>query len=447
MAGGAVVLVLGQVWLRYATAGLTHQTATTLWAVAPLVLGLGGMTGLFLIAATRLGRVDATRGAVAMVLVAGLAMRLVWLGAPAPLEDDYKRYLWDGAVVAHGLDPYRHPPATFGAGRQVPAGYEAVAAAGQETARAANFPELRTIYPSVAQAAFALAHILAPFDVDGLRAVFIAAELTGAMAAMAVLGALGASPLWAALYWCNPTMVYTLVAIAHVDALLPVLVLGALLASMRGRTMVAAGLIAAGAGVKIWPLLLAPLVLWRARHQPMRMLAAASVLAAALAVATGPLLLSALEPASGLAAYSAHWSNNNAIYAWTAWGTNALFGETGQRGLRLFLALTAGGIAVWLALRDDRTARGLAGSFLAIAALTFYLSPAEFPWYTAWFLPLAAVVRNWPLLLASALIPVYYLFFPLWAAQQGDLFFFGVGFLHALPVLGWLAFERQRERT
>ena len=105
------------------------------------------------------------------------------------------------------------------------------------------------------------------------------------------------------------------------------------------------------------------------------------------------------------------------------------------------------GLTLGLALRQRRPGEDLAVGALVLSAAIFYLSPAQFPWYTVWFLPLAAVLRCWPLLLASAVIPVYYLFFPFWASGLGDLFFYGIGFLHALPVLVWIAVDTLRSRS
>jgi len=79
---------------------------------------------------------------------------------------------------------------------------------------------------------------------------------------------------------------------------------------------------------------------------------------------------------------------------------------------------------------------------MVLAASIFYLSPAQFPWYGVWFLPFAAMLDCRPLLLAAALLPVWWLYHPMHAAGLGGLFHNGVAALHALPVLGWLALRR-----
>jgi len=44
----------------------------------------------------------------------GIVFRAMFLGSTPIYEDDWNRYLWDGAVTAQGINPYTFPPdATF----------------------------------------------------------------------------------------------------------------------------------------------------------------------------------------------------------------------------------------------------------------------------------------------------------------------------------------------
>ncbi|MGF1651130.1 MAG: hypothetical protein ACFCUN_11845 [Hyphomicrobiaceae bacterium] len=445
MHGAVVAAVLtgvgSQLILRQVTGGLNHDTAAALTAVLPLIAVLTASTALVLMLGGRLGneRKSSISADLLLILIGGLTMRLVWLGVPPPLEDDYYRYLVDGAAVARGLNPYLHAPEALVDPRVAPAGYEALAETVQGVVQKVNFPDLRTIYPGAAQAAFALAYLIAPMDVDGLRIVFIVAEGLTVWAMLGLITRLGGNPLWVALYWLNPLVAYVLIAIAHVDALVPTFVIGGLYLAAAGSIASACVLIGLGAGVKIWPILLVPLLLWRLRRAPARLVLACFLLGTVLLAVLGPLGLSALTPGSGLTAYASGWSNHNAIYAWTAhWAGLWLGDSVAQAALRSLSAAIVGITALTLAVRSAETPKGLVTASLVVAALVFYLSPAQFPWYLVWFLPLAALVPCWPLLFASVVISSYYLFFPLWAAGQGALYFYAVGFVHALPVLGWL---------
>jgi alpha-1,6-mannosyltransferase len=446
--------------LIWATFGLTHANATSLRAVAPLIVGLGLPAAVGLYFAPLLADITPARLALGIVFAAGLAMRLIWFTVPAPLEDDFNRYMWDGAVMARGLNPYTVAPADYFEAPP-PAGYSRMNAvlAGPlaETSRTVlkgiNFPDVRTIYPTVAQIGFAIGHWLAPLKLNGLRFVFLMAELATFVLLLHLLATMAHSPLWSTLYWWNPLAAFATIGIAHVDALVPPFVLGALAMAHVRRFEGAVALLALGAGVKIWPVMLVPLIVAPMLLQQRRLVTVCLVFGATLAFAVGPLLLSTLQPGSGLSAYASGWSNHNAFYAWATELIALLPGEyaTWQRLLSASLALVtlvvAGLVALRITPRAGRPAPAmehLVTGALIIAATVFYLSPAQFPWYAVWFLPLAALVRSWPLLLASATLPLYYLFFTLWESGRGNNFFYGTSFLHALPVLGWLAWDWSR---
>lgn len=443
-----LALVVGVAVTIYATKGLHHGNSSTIASVLPLILPLAVSGAALLLAGPMIVRLPATPFVWAVLIAVGLAMRLLWLGSVPPLEDDYYRYLWDGALVAHGHDPYRYAPSEFLAGNTIPPSHWPLAAQALVILEYVNFNDMRTIYPGAAQAAFALAHWIAPFGLDGLRIVFLGGELATLVLLVTLLRQANASSLWATLYWWNPLAAAMAVGFSHVDALIPPLVLGALLASTSGRPLLALVLIGLGAGVKVWPLMLAPIILWPLRREPRRLLQACLVLGATLLVVLGPVFWSALRPGSGMTAYMGGWANNNAFYAWTvlALREGLGLGDGAERALRLVLAMTTGVVALVQAARGDASLASQSRRFLIVAASVFYLSPAQFPWYALWFLPLAALSGCWPLLLASALLPFYYLFFPHWPMESGRLFFYGIAFIHSVPVLGWLLIETIRSR-
>ncbi len=154
---------------------------------------------------------------VGLVLATGLAMRLLLFGTEPALEDDSYRYLWDGAVVLEGIDLYRFTQEQAFANPEI--GLRDLALDHPaETARV-NHPWLRTPYPPVAQAGFALAALVAPFDADAWRAVVLAGELAALGTLWAVLRSLNRSPLWLALYWWNPLAAREFAGAAHMAAL------------------------------------------------------------------------------------------------------------------------------------------------------------------------------------------------------------------------------------
>ncbi len=451
LCAAAIAIASSQLILVWLAPGLTSATAMTIASVTPLIAGIALPAAICLAATSVLvhsGQRPGSEWLLLAMISLGAFIRLVWLAAPPALEDDFFRYLWDGALLAHGFNPYTHSPAAVVRGladpaSAIPPGILELARQSGDTLANINFSELRSIYPGTAQAAFALAHWLSPFDVNGLRVVFLGAEASTLVLLVALLRSFGASPLWAALYWCNPFPAELLIGAVHADALIPPLILGAVLAAWRERLVGAGVLLALAAGVKIWPVLLAPLMLRNHLARPLRLLLPVAISGLVLGAVLMPVLLSSLEAKSGLTAYASVWWNNNGFFPWAAWGLSNVLPDDVQANtvLRLFVAALAGLIALGVAVRRPADLEDLTGRALIVSAAVFYLAPAQFPWYAAPFLALAAALRVRPLLAASALLPFYYLFFPLWQTGRGAQFIYGAAFIHSVPVFAWLVID------
>ncbi|MEM6354116.1 MAG: hypothetical protein AAF844_00330, partial [Pseudomonadota bacterium] len=120
-------------------------------------------------------RADPARALVTLV-VTGIAMRLVFFASQPILELDYLRYLWDGAAVAAGLNPYAVAPSEAVFGLAGP-DWDAFVASSDGIAERVTYGHLSTIYPPVAQLGFLAAHWIDPWGLAGLRLVFLLAEL------------------------------------------------------------------------------------------------------------------------------------------------------------------------------------------------------------------------------------------------------------------------------
>ncbi|MCU0888936.1 MAG: glycosyltransferase 87 family protein, partial [Rubritepida sp.] len=303
--------------------------------------------------------------------------------------------------------------------------------AGAALHAALPFAHLRSIYPGTAQAGFALAHLLAPFEMLGLRLVMLGGEAATLALMLALLRRAGWPAGRAAIWWCCPLLPVLLIGNAHVDALLVPLLLGAAWAALAGRGALAGVLLGLAVGVKLWPVLLAPLL---ARALPRRAWPGAALgLALAAGVTVAPLLASLAAPDAGLRAYAGQWLVNNAPFAWGRAALGLLV-EQPDAWLRPGAALLGGLAALLVAWRAPPGPAGLLGGMMAIGAVTFYLSPANYPWYALWFLPFAALTAFRPLLLAAVVLPVYWLWFPMDRAGLSGVYNHSLAALHVLPV-------------
>jgi len=128
----------------------------------PLVLFGVTLGGLYLLFVCRLPAGRPGWAVVVWIVGVGLFCRACFFGTTPMLQNDHYRYLWDGGFVAHGFDPYAFSPKQVLEGDGVPPGGLDLARAAYPVVQRINHPEVRTIYPPLAQAAFAAAHRLTP---------------------------------------------------------------------------------------------------------------------------------------------------------------------------------------------------------------------------------------------------------------------------------------------
>lgn len=383
--------------------------------------------------------------ALSLVLISGLIARVILLFSEPALENDYQRYLWDGAVTAHGFNPYQHTPkSVIDGGSAHP--LAAVAEEAGPVLPRINHRELTTIYPPVTQTAFALAYYIEPFSLLAWRGVLLAADSATLGLLLLLLSVLNRSPLWSALYWWNPVVLKEFFNSAHMDGLILPFVLGALYLAIKKRPIWATTSLAFGIGVKIWPVLLLPLI-WRAAITNTRQFWLCVTLFTTLMVLwLAPYVAAGFTESSGTAAYVQRWTINSPLFTTLRGGMRwviATLGfpdqakDLGSLITRALMALTAGIIALKMAVRPITTPQDMMGRALIIVAALVFLAPAIYPWYTLWMAPLLVLTPHLGLLLLFATIPFYYTYFYFAARSTTALYQNGIVWLVWLPVWGW----------
>lgn len=364
--------------------------------------------------------------ALAWILIAGLAMRMVFLDTQPILEDDYNRYLLDGAVTASGLSPYAHTPLEIFEGTTGNAQLDRIASEAGPILERINYPGLGTVYPPVAEAAFALAHWLKPWSLDAWRLVLLV--LDGALCAtlLALLHALGRPLVWVALYWWNPVIIKEFHNSAHMDLLVMLPVAATLLLLVRARPLAAAAALSVAIGAKIWPVLLIPPLARNLASSP-RLLVACLALGAALSAALlAPVALAGLDSTSGFVAYGQSWQANDALFRAIEWLFVTAAGPSGELLARAAVALALTGFALWICRRPAASPEQVCRRVFLITGALLLLSPTQFPWYYGWIAILLPVFPVRGFLVLAATLPLYYAYFHFAARDLGDWFRYGL---------------------
>ena len=383
---------------------------------------------------------------IGFVVVVGVILRLMMFATEPVLEDDYQRYLWDGAVTANGLNPYAVVPADAQSSRQAPE-IVALATKAGPVLRRVNHPDLRTIYPPVAQLAFATAHEIAPFQLQAWRAVCLLFDVATLGLIFLLLGEVGRSLLWATLYWWNPLVLKELFNSAHTEAVLMPLVLCAVYLAVRHRQLASTVVLALAVGVKIWPALLLPLVIRPLLAKPWRLALALILFLLLMVLWTLPVVLAGFDQTSGFVAYAERWKTNSALFPALEGLAEAVLPAVGLddlapgRLVRGMIAVGLAGLALAVAVKPMDGARDIVCRAAVIVGALVLFSPAQFPWYSIWFLVLLPFYPLLGFVVLAVTLPLYYTAFHLMARDQLDLYKDGIVWMIWLPVWGLLLME------
>ncbi len=380
----------------------------------------------YFLAIFTMGRRGST-GTEAMVIIVfvAVAMRVVMLFAPQLSGGDYMRYMWDGAVTAEGVNPYRHSPQQALEGEVDAPRLRGLAERGRDVLEGITHKHLRTIYPPVAQGLFAVAHWISPFKLHGWLIIVACLDAVAALSVLGVLRRAGL-PLWLVLvYLWNPLLVNETWQGGHVDVAVAAFVAAMIWALVSRRVVLAWLLWVLAVGVKLWPAILVFFLVRPALRNPRRGLAGTVLAAGLLALLAVPWMEAFGRGAtSGTVAYAQKWAGG----AWAYHGINYV-ARIIRDGLGLDVsvrfmgrAVTAGIIFAFAALcglLKNADARTLCLRMGTVILLMILLSPMVWPWY---FLPAMAPAAIYPspaVLYFSAALPGLYarweLTHPCWA--------------------------------
>ncbi len=427
--------------------------------VIPLVIMLCA-AGFFYLVAVRSGaEFDMNPRSFVFLLLIGAIMRGAMFFSEPILEDDFYRYLWDGAVTANGLSPYEYSPRqVWVGGANVPDRLGKLAGEWGVARERINHPELKTIYPPVAQGIFAAAYAISPWEIRGLRFIYIIFDvLTLSVLALALVR-LGLPLAFLTIYWWNPLLVKEIYNSLHMDiAALPLVAGGLYVASQRRHVSGIFQLVIA-IGIKLWPLALLPAIFRELVGSLRRLILLLAALCLGFIVLFAPLYLSGLESDAGIVAYLRSWENNDSAFKLLLWSVEFflrllhIHPGHGQFVARLTLPFLVGVWIFYVLRKPALEPGGLFDRGVLIVGGLFLIIPTQFPWYYVWLIPMLPLSPRMPFLILTMLLPLYYLGY-YFAPRGGDFYREYIipwaEFLPAWVLIAreWLAYRRSRHKA
>jgi len=389
------------------------------------------------------------------IFIVGIIARVIMIFSTPILEVDYHRYLWDGAVTANGYNPYEYSPQEFIKGKsneKLPERLRELSINNLETLEKINHPQLKSSYPPVTQAVFAFSNLIKPFSLITWKVVLLIVDIITFFLIYLVLKKLKIPESNLIIYWWNPLLIKEVFNSGHTDIIVFPFLIGCFLLYLSNKYTYSFTALSAAVGVKLWPVLLFPILIrkfipdWK---KSLQYISAFSILTFLILL---PLIISFSDQGSGIEAYSRSWQNNDSLFRLILAVSEFVLPFIGYHpGHGQFISrIVVGCIVVFAILYFTKSkAKDSLDYFktaLIIISFTFFLSPAQFPWYCLWMLPFLTIIPYKPLLLLTALMPLYYLRYYFEPRGQYEFYYQYIVWLEYLPVLAWILYDLIKSR-
>jgi len=354
-------------------------------------------------------------------------------------DNDIWRYVWDGHVWAHGINPYLYAPVDapldgltgesvesekneFIGDEEIFFEESEADAATQDTTKQTektspteipdstdiatievltdgreiwsdirenvNHADVTTIYPPLAQFVFRLSHWLAPGSVLMMKILLVVGELIGISFLGLTLRRLDLPVTGVILYAWNPLMIKVFAGSGHADAILVAVLCATAYFVVRGAKSLAA--IAFGLAIlaKLSPIFLLPFIARRVGW--LRTL----LIGAVVFVGYAPFLSAGQNLFAGFLKFAREWQFNAGAFGLIRFvSENFSVAEPADLARYicgiLFLAIVA-----WLVRRDDLSEKTFVKTAAIVLGVLVVLSPTVMPWYLSWVLPFAILARQ-----------------------------------------------------
>ncbi|MBN2420520.1 MAG: DUF2029 domain-containing protein [Deltaproteobacteria bacterium] len=365
---------------------------------------------VYLAGIIRVSRLSADRRNILIIISASIVFRLVLLPGIPVHENDIYRYMWDGKVAIHGINPYKYAP--------IQASIKPVSSEriydfeklkslrdkDPKSYRRIGFKDIPTVYPPFAQAVFAFSSLLAPGSILLMKFLFALFDAAVIFLLYMILRTMKQNPLYVIVYAWNPLVLKEFANSGHYDALALCCVVAAVYLILKEKYLFSSICLGLGILSRFYPVIFIPFYLLKKQYKAFfasLVVVAAGYLPFLTWGNTGPKAVFA-----GLGTYTQEWTNNGFIYSLIQSGSFYLSDDP-----VMFSRIICGMIFItlWIFIFFNR--QGLIEKMLWAVTALFLISPAGFPWYFCWVIPFLCIYRRFSLIALSGLLIMHYFVF------------------------------------
>ncbi|MFZ1282255.1 MAG: glycosyltransferase 87 family protein [Ignavibacteriaceae bacterium] len=404
------------IYIFFVSGSLTYDaqpdnTKKILFVVQRILIGL-----LFFIAIININKVPIKETWIAWIIFSGLLARVVLIPSSPILEDDFYRYLWDGTVTANGFNPYvQSPQDVLDKNINVPDKILDLAKESGEVINKINHPKIKTLYPALSQLTFAVSYIIFPWSVVGWKFVMLIGDILLLFFLIRILKELKLPIVFISIYWLNPIVLHEFFNTGHYDLFALLFTAISIYYFLKNKYLTSSVMLALAVGFKLWPVLIFPIFLRRLTNQKGKLILNGIVFSLVVIIIFIPVLLAGYDENQGFMKYAANWINNAAFYTLLKDGIE-LFTTT----FKIYYVCAdcvarwiVGGIVfitlLFLIRKPAKNNLDITDKILMIIAISFLISPTQFPWYITWMILPLVFSPKVSLLMYAFLIPLYHL--------------------------------------
>lgn len=331
----------------------------------------------------------------ATILTFAILWRLGMLAAPAILSNDTPRYLWDGRVLAHGYNPYRHAPNDPALEHLRDANWERL-----------DHREVPGVYPPLLMVLFATVAAVSP-KVWWFKVLFMVFDLLTFLFLVRLLRKRQQNESLALIWALNPLVVLEFAGMGHEMSLAILLyVMGLWLWEWK---LTPFGALAFG-GAVLAHLLALPVVVVTLIALRVKVLRLWLWFVLPVALGYACFASAGQELWLGLIHFAGRWQFNGSLFEILApiLDSNSWqqVGEVwiAHRQTKFVSVLLVASLLVWVVRRRVPAVRAA----LLVTGAILLLGSTIHPWYITWLVALAVVEFSLPALLFSACVVVSY---------------------------------------
>lgn len=308
-----------------------------------------------------------------LLLGTGIILRIAFLTVHPVGSPDYYRYVWDGKVEAHGINPYRYAPDD-----------PALTALHTDTLpRLVTYQNMRTIYPPLSEVLFYVAYLISGESYLGIKFLILIFDLFTLAGLYLTLKKLKIDRKYLLIYTLCPLPLIQFFLDGHVDSFGFTFLIFAVYSYLGGRKTLSYILIGLSMLIKPVALIIVPVFFFTEKGAVNR-LKAAAIPVLLFTLCYVPYIFTG-SPFSALMQFTENWTFNGVVF-----DILNHFVLDNQRARAICAALLVIAYVPVLLSRKDIFTKMYMSIFLL-----FIFSPIVHPWYIGWLAVILPLIPRW----------------------------------------------------